>query len=40
MGGALLVAYKWSPKQHDKDAANQNQVVCLISCQDLCAQLE
>ena len=38
--GAPLVAYKWSPKQCDKDMANPNQVVCLISCQGLCTQLE
>ena len=30
----------WSPKQHDKDVANPNQVVCFISCQDLCTQFE
>ena len=35
-----LVAYKWSPKQHDKDVANPNQVACLLSCQGLYAQLE
>ena len=38
--GAPLVAYKWSPKQHDQDAANSNQVVCFISCQGLCTQIE
>ena len=36
----LLVAYKWSPKQHDKDTANTNQVVSFISCQGLCTQIE
>ena len=34
------MAYKQSPKQHDRDAANQNQVVCFISCQGLCTQIE
>ena len=34
------MAYKQSPKQHDKDVANSNQVVCFISCQGLCAQIE
>ena len=34
------MAYKWSPKQCDKDAANSNQVVCFISCQGLCAQMK
>ena len=38
--GAPLVVYKWSPKQHDKDMANSNQVVCFISCQGLCAHIE
>ena len=38
--GAPLVVYKWSPKQCDKDAANWNQVVCFISCQGLCTQIE
>ena len=38
--GAHLVAYKQSPKQCDKDAANSNHVVCFISCQGLCAQIE
>ena len=33
-----LVAYKWSPKHCDKDAANSNQVVYIISCQGLCTQ--
>ena len=40
MSRGPLVAYKWSPKQHDKDAANSNQVFCFISCQDLCTQIE
>ena len=34
------MAYKWSPKQHDKDVANSNKVVCFISCQGLYAQIE
>ena len=34
------MAYKQSPKQCDKDLANSNQVVCFISCQGLCAQIE
>ena len=38
--GAPLVVYKWSPKQHDKDMANPNQVLCFISCQGLCTQFE
>ena len=38
--GTTLVVYKWSPKQHDKDVANSNQVVCFISCQSLCTQIE
>ena len=38
--GAPLVAYKQSPKQLDKDMANSNQVVCFISCQGLCTQIE
>ena len=33
---APLVAYKWSPKQCDKDAVTSNQVVYIISCQGLC----
>ena len=32
--------YKWSPKQCDKYVANSNQVVCSISCQGLCTQIE
>ena len=32
--------YKQSPKKHDKDTANQNQVVCLLSCHGFWAQLE
>ena len=35
-----LVAYKWSPKQHDKEAVVSNQVVYIISCQGLCAHNE
>ena len=34
------MAYKWSPKQHDKDVATPNQVVSFISCQGLCTQFE
>ena len=34
------MAYKQSPKQRDKDMANSNQVVCFISCQGLCTQIE
>ena len=34
------MVYKQSPKQCDKDVANSNQVVCFISCQGLCAQME
>ena len=29
------MAYKWSPKQHDKDMVTSNQVVSVISCQGL-----
>ena len=39
-GGAPLVVYKWSPKQCDMDMANSDQVVCFISCQGLCTQIE
>ena len=38
--GALLVAYKWSPKQCDKDVVTLNQVVYIISCQGLCTHNE
>ena len=38
--GAPLVAYKWSPKQCDKDAVNSNRVVCFISCQGLCTHIK
>ena len=38
--GGPLVVYKQSPKQCDKDAVNSNQVVCFISCQGLCVQIE
>ena len=34
--GAPLVAYKWSPKQCDKEAVTSNEVVYIISCQGLC----
>ena len=34
------MVYKQSPKQHDKDMANPNQVACFISCWGLCAQIE
>ena len=30
------MAYKWSPKQCDKDVVTSNQVVYIISCQGLC----
>ena len=36
----LLVAYKWSPKQCDKEAVTSDQVVYIISCQGLCAHNE
>ena len=35
--GTPLVAYKWNPKQCDKDCVTSNQVVYIISCQGLCA---
>ena len=38
--GALLVAYKWSPKQCDKEAVASDQVVYIISCQGLCTHNE
>ena len=38
--GAPLVPCKWSPRQHDKDVVNSNQVVCFISCQGLCAHIK
>ena len=38
--GVRLVAYKWSPKQCDKDVANSDQVVSFISCQGLCTHIE
>ena len=34
------MAYKWSPKQHDKDMVTSNQVVSFISCQGLCTHNE
>ena len=34
--GAPLVAYKWSPKESDKEAVTSDQVVYIISCQGLC----
>ena len=38
--GALLVAYKRSPKQHDKDMVTSNWVVSFISCQGPCTHNE
>ena len=38
--GVPLVAYKWSPKQHDKEVVTSKQVVYMISCQGLCAHNE
>ena len=35
-----LVAYKWIPKLHGKEAATSDQVVYIISCQDLCTHKE
>ena len=35
-----LVAYKWIPLQHDKEAAMSDQVVYIISCQGFCAHKE
>ena len=35
-----LVAYKWIPLQHDKEAATSYQVVYIISCQGFCAHKE
>ena len=34
------MAYKWSPKQCDKDVVNSDQVVCFISCQGPCTYIE
>ena len=34
------MAYKWSPKQCDKDYVTSDQVVCFISCQGFCAHNE
>ena len=36
----LLVANKWIPTQHDKEAATSDQVVYIISCQGFCAHKE
>ena len=38
--GTPLVAYKWSPKQCDKEAVTSDQVVYIISCQGLCTHNE
>ena len=38
--GALLVAYKWSPEQCDKEAVASDQVVYIISCQGFCTHNE
>ena len=35
-----LVAYKWIPKLHGKEAVMSDQVVCIISCQGLCTHKE
>ena len=35
-----LVAYKWIPKLHGKEAATSDQVFCIISCQGLCTHKE
>ena len=37
---SLLVAYKWIPKLHGKEAAMSDQVVYIISCQGLCTHKE
>ena len=34
------MAYKWSPKQCDKDVVTSDQVVYIISCQGLSAHNE
>ena len=34
---APLVAYKWIPLWHDKEAAMSDQIVYIISCQGFCA---
>ena len=34
------MAYKWSPKQCDKEVVVSNQVVFIISCQGPCAHNE
>ena len=34
------MAYKWSPKQHEKEVVTSNQVVYMISCQGLCTHSE
>ena len=33
------MAYKWSPKQCDKDVVTSDQVVYIISCQGLCTHI-
>ena len=38
--GTLLVAYKWIPALHDKEAATSDQVVYIISCQGFCTHKE
>ena len=35
-----LVAYKWIPLLHGKEAATSDQVVYIISCQGFCAHKE
>ena len=35
-----LVAYKWIPTWHDKEAAMSDQVVYIISCQGFCTHKE
>ena len=34
------MAYKWSPKLHDKEVVASEQVVYIISCQVLCTHNE
>ena len=38
--GALLMAYKWSPEECDKEAVTSDRVVYIISCQGLCIHNE
>ena len=38
--GTPLVAYKWIPSQHDKEAATSDQVVYIVSCQGFCTHKE